>query len=305
MSDVQLAGRPRRCRRPSSRRLIRIQPGEVFSRAKLQASVKDISERLGADGYAFANVNAVPDIDRAKTTAAFTFYVDPGRRVYVRQDQHHRQRARPATKSSGASCASSRTRWYDGTRIERSKVRVRRLGLFRRRVNVETPPVPGTPDQVDIDVTVAEKSTGNLLAGVGYSSADGVVLNASISQQNIFGTGNALSLAVNTSKINRHDLGVVTSSPTGPSTASRGRSRSTTGTPIPARSTSRSTRRRRCGAAMSFGVPITETDTINAGLRVEHTNLTLFQQSPPVYYEFVREFGYATNSYILSARLVA
>ncbi len=93
--------------------------------------------------------------------------------------------------------------WYDGPRIERSKVRVKRLGYFED-VNVETPPVPGTPDQVDIEVTVIEKSTGNLLAGIGYSSAEGIVLSASISQQNIFGSGNALSVAVNTSEFNRN-----------------------------------------------------------------------------------------------------
>ncbi len=94
--------------------------------------------------------------------------------------------------------------WYDGTRIERSKVRVRRLGYFEDgSVNIETPPVPGTTDQVDVELSVVEKNTGNLLAGVGYSSAEGVVFNASVSQQNIFGTGNALALAINTSTVNR------------------------------------------------------------------------------------------------------
>ena len=81
-------------------------------------------------------------------------------------------------------------------------MRIRRLGYFDD-VNIETPPVPGTPDQVDVEVTVTEKPTGNLLAGVGYSSADGLVFNASVSQQNIFGTGNALIAAINTSTINR------------------------------------------------------------------------------------------------------
>ena len=90
--------------------------------------------------------------------------------------------------------------WYDGTRIERSKVRIKRLGYFED-VNIETPPVQGTPDEADVEVTVTEKSTGQLLAGVGYSSADGVVLNASISQQNIFGSGNALD------RVDQHEQG--------------------------------------------------------------------------------------------------
>jgi outer membrane protein insertion porin family len=285
---------------PEVRRLIKIQPNEEFSRSKLQASVKDISERLGADGYAFANVNAVPEIDRAKTTVAFTFYVDPGRRAYVRRINISGN-ARTRDEVIRRELRQLEDGWYDGTRIERSKVRVRRLGYFEEgSINVETPPVPGTSDQVDIEMTVAEKSTGNILAGVGYSSNDGVVFNASISQQNIFGSGNALSLAVNTSSINRQ-ISATYLEPywtvdgvsriielydryTDPSTLSVSQYAAST-----------------FGAAITFGIPVSEIDTINTGFRVEHTNLTLFQQSPPVYYEFVRDFGYATNSYILSA----
>ncbi len=203
VSVRQRPGRPggRRSRRFA--RLIQIRPGESFSRSKLQASVKDISERLGVDGYAFANVNAVPDIDRDKATVAFTFYVDAGRRAYVRRINISGN-SRTRDEVIRRELRQLEDGWYDGTRIERSKVRVRRLGYFEEgSVNLETPPVPGTPDQVDIDITVAEKNTGNVLAGVGYSSSDGVVFNASISQQNIFGSGNALSLAINTSKINR------------------------------------------------------------------------------------------------------
>ena len=145
----------------------------------------------------------MPEIDREKRQAAFTFYIDAGRRVYVRKinisgntktrDEVIRREMR---QLEGA--------WYDGARIERSKVRIKRLGYFEEgSVNIETPPVPGTTDQVDIDVTVAEKNTGNLLAGVGYSSAEGVVFNASISQANILGSGNALVAAFNTSSVYR------------------------------------------------------------------------------------------------------
>ena len=160
--------------------------------------------------------------------------------------------------------------------------------------------MPGVPDQVDIDVTVVEKSTGNLLAGVGYSSAEGVVLSASVSQQNIFGSGNALSLGVNTSRYNRTyaatffepywtvdgvsrtleayyktlDAGGLAISQYGSNTL---------------------------GAAMGFGVPVTESDTINLSARFEQTELTLFSNSPPIYIAFVRQFGYVSNAFILSA----
>jgi len=281
------------------RRLIQIRPGDSFARSRLQASVKDISERLGVDGYAFANVNAVPDIDRVKATVGFTFYVDAGRRAYVRRINISGN-SRTRDEVIRRELRQLEDGWYDGTRIERSKVRVRRLGYFEEGgVNFETPPVPGTADQIDLDITVAEKNTGNVLAGVGYSSSDGVVFNASISQQNIFGSGNALALAVNTSKINR----TISATFAEPYWTVDGVSRTleiydkyTDPSSLQVSQYSAST----LGAAISFGIPVSEIDTINTGFRVEHTNLTLFQQSPPIYYEFVRDFGYSTNSYIVS-----
>ena len=265
----------------------------------MQASVKAISERLGADGYAFANVNAVPDIDHAKNTVAFTFYVDSGRRVYVRKINIS---GNPKTRDEviRREMRQLESAWYDGTRIERSKVRVRRLGYFEEgSVNIETPPVPGTTDQVDIELSVAEKNTGNLLAGVGYSSAEGVVFNASVSQQNIFGSGNALALSVNTSKINR----TISLTYTEPYWTVDGISRTFEiydKNIDPTGCRCRSIRRRRWAARVGFGVPVSEIDTINFGFRVEHTKLTLFANSPPIYYQFVQDFGYSTNSYILS-----
>jgi outer membrane protein insertion porin family len=279
-------------------RLIRLKPGETFSRERLQASAKDISDRLGAEGYAFANVNAVPDIDRDKSVASFTFFVDPGRRAYVRhinisgnsktRDEVIRREFRQLEGG-----------WYDGPRIERSKVRVRRLGYFDD-LNVETPPVAGTSDQVDIEMSVVERSTGNLLAGIGYSSAEGIVLSGSISQQNIFGSGNALALNVNTSRYNR-TYSVVYTEPywtvNGVSRTLEAYEKTLDPTGLAIAQYSSKT----YGAAMGFGIPITETDTINVGGRYEHTSLTLFADSPPVYYDFVSQFGEKTDAWILNA----
>jgi outer membrane protein insertion porin family len=281
------------------RGLIKVRPGESFSRSKLQASVKDISERMGVDGYAFANVNAVPDIDRAKATVAFAFYVDAGRRAYVRRINISGN-ARTRDEVSRRELRQLEDGWYDGARIERSKVRVRRLGYFEEgSVNLETPPVAGTSDQVDIDITVGEKNTGNILAGVGYSSSDGVVFNASVSQQNIFGSGNALSLAINTSKINR-TISATFVEPywtvDGISRLIEVYSRYTDPSSLAVSQYSAST----LGGAISFGIPVSEIDSINLGFRAEHTDITLFQQSPPVYYKFVRDFGNPTWSYVLS-----
>ena len=281
------------------RRLIRVKPGDVFSRARLQASAKDISDRLGAEGYAFANVNAVPEVDREKNTASFTFFVDPGRRVYVRKanitgntktrDEVIRREVR---QLEGA--------WYDGPRIERSKVRIRRLGYFEPEITIETPPVPGSPDQVDLEIQVTERSTGNLLAGVGYSSTDGVVFAGSVSQQNVFGSGNALTLSLNTSKINRTYAFTLTEpywTVDGVSRTIEFYQRKTDPTGLAISQYASDT----LGAALGFGVPITETDTINFGFRVERSDLTLFADSPPIYFDFINQFGNPNWSFITTA----
>lgn len=299
ISGVQIAGELV-VSEPELRGLLTIKPGDTFSRLRMQSSVKNMSERLGIDGYAFANVNAVPDLDRVNNKVAFTFYVDAGRRVYVRKINIS---GNPKTRDEviRRELRQLEGAWYDGTRIERSKVRVRRLGFFEEgSVNLETPPVPGTTDQVDIEVTVAEKSTGNLLAGVGYSSADGVVFNGSISQQNIFGSGNALALNLNTSKVNK-TLSLVYTEPywtvDGVSRTLEVYQKNIDPTGLSVSQYASST----LGGAVGFGVPVSEIDTINYGFRFEHTSLQLFANSPPVYYQFVQDFGYVTNSYIVSA----
>ena len=296
IGDVRLAGElllPE----PELMRLILVKPGDVYSREKLTQSAKALSDRLGSDGYAFANVNAVPEIDREKRTASFTFFIDPGRRVYIRKinisgnaktrDEVIRRELR---QLEGA--------WYDATRIERSKVRITRLNFFDD-VNVETPAVPGSPDQVDLDVTVTEKATGNLLAGVGYSSADGLVLSASVSQNNVFGTGNALTGAVNTSRINR-TVAVTYSEPywtaDGIARTIEVYDKSVNSSSLPIAQYSSRT----FGGAVGFGVPVTETDSVILALRFEHSNLSLANNSPQIYVDFVTKFGSSTNSYIVS-----
>ena len=153
---------------------------------------------------------------------------------------------------------------------------------------------------MDLDITVSEKATGNLLAGAGYSSSEGLILSGSISQNNVFGSGNSLTAAINTSKVNRNiALSYVEPywTPDGVSRTMEIYDRNVDPSSLPISEYSSST----YGAAIGFGVPITETDTINFGGRYEHTKLTLFDQSPPAYVEFVRQFGFVTNSWIASA----
>jgi outer membrane protein insertion porin family len=301
VSDVRLAGEMM-VPEAELRALIQLRPGDVFSREKLQASTKDMSDRLGADGFAFANVNAVPEIDREKLSAAFTFYVDSGRRVYVRRININGN-VKTRDEVIRREMRQLEAAWYDATRIERSKVRIRRLGYFED-VNIETPPVQGTPDQADVEVTVTEKSTGQLLAGIGYSSADGVVLNGSVSQQNIFGSGNALIAAINTSRVNR----TISLAYTEPYWTVDGISRTlevyqrnidTASLDVT------SYQSRTYGGAIGFGIPVTETDVINTGFRAERTDISFpsgycAQIPVPSYCIFLAEVGTPFNSFIVT-----
>ena len=160
------------------RKAMKVKPGDVFSRENLNESTKAISDKLSAKGYAFANVNAAPELDKVKRQVAFTVFVDPGKRVYVRRinisgntktrDEVIRQEVR---QMEGA--------WYDDERVKLSRERIDKTDYFGE-VNVETPPVPGTTDQVDVNINVAEKSTGSISLGVGYAQSEGVILSLSL-----------------------------------------------------------------------------------------------------------------------------
>ena len=294
VSDVRLAGELLGLE-AELRKLIKIKPGDIFNRELLTESTKAISDRLGNDGYAFANVNAAPEVDRIKRQVAFTFFVDPGRRVYVRRinimgntktrDEVIRREMR---QLEGA--------WYSAEKVAESRNRIDRLGYFND-VSVETPSVPGTTDQIDVNVTITEKPTGNLLVGAGFSSSEGLVLSGAITQTNVFGSGNHLGLQLNTSKVNT----VYSLSLTEPYFTIDGVSR---GFDIykrdldPTEIDSARWRTSTIGGQLRFGVPVTDLDTINYGIGAERTELNVFNDSPQRFKDFVNTFG-ETNSTLL------
>lgn len=279
-------------------KLITVKPGEVFARTRIAESTKNISDRLGNDGYAFANVNAVPNLDKSKNQAAFTFFIDPGRRVYVRRINiagNNRTRdeviRREMRQLEGG--------WYAANKINLSRSRVDRLGYFTE-VNVETPSVTGTTDQVDVNFTVMEKPTGNILLGAGFGSGEGLVLSGSIAQQNIFGSGKFVSVQVNSSKVNT----VYALSYTDPYFTVDGisqgfdvYSREVDGTQaLIGRYITKT-----LGGGIRFGVPVTERDTITYGLGYENTSITIFSDSPLFYKDYVSTFGKDNDAIIASA----
>jgi len=182
---------------PELIKLVKVGPGEIFSRKNATETSKAISDRLGDDGYAFANVNMVPEINEAKKTVDMTFFVDPGKRVYVRRI-NMKGNSKTRDEVLRREMRQMESSWASSSKIERSKTRLERLGYFEE-VNVETPPVTGTADQIDVNYSVVEKPSGNLSAGVGFSQTQGIVLNANIAQDNVFGSGKRVNVAFNNS----------------------------------------------------------------------------------------------------------
>lgn len=182
---------------PELIKLVKVGPEEIFSRKNATETSKAISDRLGDDGYAFANVNMVPEINEAKKTVDMTFFVDPGKRVYVR---HINMKGNSKTRDEvlRREMRQMESSWASSSKIERSKTRLERLGYFEE-VTVETPPVAGAADQIDVNYSVVEKASGNLSAGIGFSQVQGIVLNANIAQDNVFGSGKRVNLAFNNS----------------------------------------------------------------------------------------------------------
>jgi len=274
------------------RQLIVLEPGKTYSGALQEASNKRIAARLGTFGYAFANVNADPSLDREKREVAFTFTVDPGKRAYVR---HMNIAGNTVTRDEviRREFRQFESSWYDADRVKLSRDRVDRLGYFKE-VKIETPESPGSTDQVDVNVTVEEKPTGNFTIGGSFSQAEKFTFTMSVQQANFAGSGNTVGFDLNTSKYSR----TFAVSQTNPYFTDDGVSRAfqlyhrTTRPPL---SNIGSYTVRQTGGNMTFGVPFSETDTVYFGAGLERTTLTTDTTSPEIYKQFVRQNGGPTS----------
>ena len=271
--------------------LVTIKPGEAFNADAVAQTTKAFTDYFGNFGYAFARVESRPEIDRATNQVTLVLQADPSRRAYVRKinisgnnktrDEVLRREFRQLESS-----------WYDGDKIKLSRDRVDRLGYFTD-VNVEIQEVAGSPDQVDLMVSMVEKPTGSLTLGAGFSSAEKVSLSFGIKQENVFGSGNYLGIDVNTSKYNR----TLVLSTTNPYFTQDGISRTLDlyhRSSKPYQDQGGNYELVTQGASVRFGVPFSETDTVFFGGGLERTTIKPGTNMPAVYLAYAEEFGYTS-----------
>jgi outer membrane protein insertion porin family len=265
-----------------------MKPGAGYRGDEVTATTKRFTDLYGVYGYAFARVEPRTEIDRKTGQVTVVLQCSPGQRVYVRRvnvagntvtrDEVIRREFRQFESA-----------WYDGAKIKLSRDRVERLGFFDD-VSVDTNEVPGTLDQVDLVINVKEKATGSLMLAAGFSSADKISLSASVRKENVFGTGNYLGLEVNTSRSSRN----LVISTVDPYFTDDGISRSVDlyyKTSKPLNSLGDAYQLATPGAAIKFGVPFTEFDTVFFGVGAEQTVIGTSAGVPNSYYSYAKTFG--------------
>ncbi|MBK7718545.1 MAG: outer membrane protein assembly factor BamA [Simplicispira sp.] len=273
--------------------LVAIRAGEPYNADQVAETTKAFSDHFGNFGFAFARIEAVPEIDREKGQVALVLTSDPQRRAYVRRisvagnDRTRDEVVRREFRQFEAS-------WYDGEKIRISRDRVDRLGYFTE-VDVESQEVPGAPDQVDLVISVKEKPTGSLQLGAGFSSAEKVSFSFAIKQENVFGSGNYLGIDVNTSKYKR----TLVFSTTNPYFTQDGISRTIDlyyRTDKPYEDQGGNYELVTTGASARFGVPFSETDTVFFGGGLEQTRIKPGTNIPAAYLVYADRYGYTSSA---------
>lgn len=272
------------------RSLLLVQSGQVFSRKLMVTSSELMNRRLGNDGYAFADVRGIPETHPEDHTVSITFVVDPGRRVYV-----NRINFRGNTKTADVVLRREMRQmeggWASTYLIDQSKTRLERLGYFKE-VRVETAPVPGTDDQVDVNYAVEEQPSGSISASVGFAQSSGLVLGGSIKQDNFLGTGNKVGIGMTRSDYQTN----INFSYLNPYWTVDGVSlgynvfyRTTDYDKLDVDYTSYSVDS--FGAGFSFGYPISETSNISYGFTIQNDKIKEGNASADAVYDFVDDNG--------------
>lgn len=259
-------------------RMVIQKSGDTFSRALLEFSSDAITNSLSNIGYAFAKVNPIPTSNRADRTVAINMQVVPGPRVQVRRITF-KGNTRTSDEVLRREMRQFENSWYSQAAIDRSKIRLQRLGYFES-VDVETPPVTGSNDQVDVVYNVKETTSGSFVFGLGYSQSYGMTTSVQLSQNNFLGGGNRVSVeASRSSYLQRYGFSYTNPYFTddgvslGYNLSWRELDYSDFNT-AQYNSTNRS-------AQMVFGVPITENDTVSLMVGIDSNQINTYQGSTP------------------------
>jgi len=275
-----------------------LKTGHVFSRKQLSLSREAVNERIGDEGYAFATINAVPKVDVEKKTVALNFFVDLGKRVYVRRINFFGN-----TKTRDEVLRREMRQMEGGflstKNVKRSLSRLERLSYFED-VQVETKRVPNTNDQVDINYSVVERPSGNLMAGIGFSQTQGILFNASIVQDNFLGSGKRVGITFNNSQVTT----VYRLSYLNPYTTIDGVSRgfNVFYRTVNAQEANLSRYTTDAyGTGINYGLPITEFNNVYIGAAFDNTKLKPTITSATQVTDFIDKNGDTYNSYRLTA----
>ena len=273
--------------------IVTIKPGAPYNADDVAETTRVFTENFGNYGFAFARVEARPEIDRVNNRVKLVLQADPSRRAYIRRinisgnDRTRDEVIRREFRQFEAS-------WYDGAKIRLSRDRVDRLGYFTA-VNVDTTEIPGVPDQVDLNVTVTEKPTGSIQLGAGFSTADRIAITVAMKQENAFGSGNYLGVELNTSKYNT----VVVLNTTDPYFTKDGISRTLDAyyrSTKPYENQGGAYQLVTAGAGIRFGVPFSEKDTVFFGAALERMDIKDGTNIPAYYLEYADLVGNPSNT---------
>lgn len=292
--NITIEGETNEVPKAELQKLLTVKAGRWYDRSQLARALESIQNRMGQSGYAFSEVNVQPIPDAENKTVDFVLHITPGRKIYVNQinitgnnktrDEVVRRELRQMESAP-----------YDTAKLQRSKERVELLGYFDN-VQFDAVPVANTPDQVDLNMSLTERSTGSLDLSAGWVQDTGLVVSAGVSQDNLFGTGKSASVRASRSKTTLNGSLSFTDpyfTPDGVSLGYDLYGRSYD--PRKASSSAKQYKTTTAGAGIRMGVPVTEYDRVNFGLAAEHLTVNTYNGAPKRYREFINEYGSGTD----------
>ncbi len=293
IADAKLSGKYENVPETLLKAQISLQKGQVFNRAEVTATTNRLNQILGDYGYAFSNANAIPDVDKEERTVSFNFFVDPGKKIYVRRINIF---GNEKTKDSvlRREMRQFEASWYAKHKVDRSKTRLSATQYFDS-IDVQTTNVPGATDQIDVNFHVIERNTGKLMLGAGVSSGEGLVGTLTVSQSNFLGTGNTVSSSISTGEINK----TYALSYTDPYWTDDGVSRTVGAYRRDVNTEDLATAAYNTysyGATLSFGVPLSEYNSVAITSTLDLTDIELGSNASEEYVAFCQDITSSTST---------